>query len=95
MPEALAEFLIRFATEEGDLVVDPYGGSCTTAAVAERLGRRWLTSDLMGEYLRGGAERFRAAPGFCLGNDLVQGLSLRHLHPTMEGQQALPLGDAS
>lgn len=42
MPEKLAEFFVRFLTEEGDLVLDPFAGSNTTGAVAERLNRRWL-----------------------------------------------------
>ncbi len=45
-PEALLERVIKAATNEGDLVVDVFGGSGTTAAVAEKLGRRWITSDI-------------------------------------------------
>ncbi len=45
-PEALVSTLIQAASNEGDLVADFFAGSGTTAAVAERLGRRWITSDL-------------------------------------------------
>ncbi len=45
-PEALLERIIKSATREGDLVADFFGGSGTTGAVAERLGRRWLMADL-------------------------------------------------
>ncbi len=45
-PEALLERVIRASSNEGDLVADFFGGSGTTAAVAEKLGRRWITSDL-------------------------------------------------
>ncbi len=45
-PEALLERIIRASSNEGDLVADLFGGSGTTAAVAEKLGRRWITSDL-------------------------------------------------
>ncbi len=45
-PESLLERVIGTASDPGDLVVDFYGGSGTTAAVAERLGRRWITTDL-------------------------------------------------
>ena len=45
-PEALLERIIQAGSNEGDLVADIFGGSGTTAAVAERLGRRWITSDL-------------------------------------------------
>ncbi|MFD2837070.1 DNA methyltransferase [Azotobacter vinelandii] len=45
-PEALLERVINSACPENGLVADFFGGSGTTAAVAERLGRRWITSDL-------------------------------------------------
>jgi len=45
-PEALLERIITASTNEGDLVADFFCGSGTTAAVAERLGRRWIASDL-------------------------------------------------
>lgn len=45
-PEALLERIIKASSLEGDLVADFFCGSGTTAAVAEKLGRRWITSDL-------------------------------------------------
>ena len=45
-PEALLEILIKASSNEDDLVCDFFGGSGTTAAVAERLGRRWITTDI-------------------------------------------------
>lgn len=45
-PETLLERIIKASSNEGDLVCDFFGGSGTTAAVAERLGRRWITSDI-------------------------------------------------
>ncbi|MCH5178571.1 MAG: site-specific DNA-methyltransferase [Prevotellaceae bacterium] len=45
-PEKLLERIIKASSNEGDLVCDFFGGSGTTAAVAERLGRRWITSDI-------------------------------------------------
>lgn len=45
-PEKLLERIIYSASNEGDLVCDFFGGSGTTAAVAERLGRRWITCDI-------------------------------------------------
>ena len=45
-PEKLLERLIYSSSNEGDLVCDFFGGSGTTAAVAERLGRRWITTDI-------------------------------------------------
>ncbi|GAA0401109.1 site-specific DNA-methyltransferase [Micromonospora gifhornensis] len=45
-PETLLERIISATTNEGDLVADFFIGSGTTAAVAERLGRKWVASDL-------------------------------------------------
>jgi adenine-specific DNA-methyltransferase len=41
-PERLIERILRLATDEGDWVLDPFVGSGTTAAVAEKMGRRWV-----------------------------------------------------
>jgi SAM-dependent methyltransferase len=45
-PEALLERLVRLASDPGDLVADFFCGSGTTAAAAEKLGRRWIACDL-------------------------------------------------
>jgi DNA modification methylase len=45
-PEALIDNIIRASSNEGDLVADFFCGSGTTAAVAEKLGRKWIASDL-------------------------------------------------
>ena len=45
-PELLLERIILASTNENDLVADLFGGSGTTGAVAERLGRRWIMCDL-------------------------------------------------
>ncbi|MHB8987439.1 MAG: site-specific DNA-methyltransferase [Desulfobulbia bacterium] len=45
-PEALLERIIKASSNEGDLIADFFCGSGTTAAVAERLGRKWIVSDL-------------------------------------------------
>jgi adenine-specific DNA-methyltransferase len=45
-PEALLERIIKASSNEGDLVADFFSGSGTTAAVAEKLGRKWIVSDL-------------------------------------------------
>ncbi len=45
-PEALIERIIKFSSKEGDLVADFFCGSGTTLAVAEKLNRRWIGSDL-------------------------------------------------
>lgn len=57
-PAALPEFFIKLLTDEGDIVVDPFAGSNTSGAVAERLGRRWLAMELSKEYLEASKFRF-------------------------------------
>jgi site-specific DNA-methyltransferase (adenine-specific) len=50
-PEQLIERLVRASSREGQLVVDPFVGSGTTAVVAARLGRRWLAGDADARYV--------------------------------------------
>jgi DNA modification methylase len=45
-PEELLERIIRSSSNEGDIVADFFVGSGTTTAVSERLGRKWVASDL-------------------------------------------------
>ena len=57
-PALLPEFFIKMLTSEGDIVLDPFGGSMTTGAVAENLNRRWIGIDTVEEYLDGAKLRF-------------------------------------
>jgi len=57
-PTALPEFFVKFLTEKGDVVLDPFAGSNSTGEVAENLGRRWLAFELNREYLDGSKLRF-------------------------------------
>lgn len=50
-PKALPEFFVRFLTELGDLVVDPFAGSNTTGKTADELGRRWIAIERNRGYL--------------------------------------------
>lgn len=54
----LADFFIKFLTEPGDLVLDPFAGSNTTGASAERLKRRWISIEPNQEYVKGSYGRF-------------------------------------
>jgi site-specific DNA-methyltransferase (adenine-specific) len=56
MPEQLLGRIIRVCSNPGDVVLDPFGGSGTTLAVAKKLGRRWLGFELSANY----AARIRA-----------------------------------
>ena len=47
-PEALLEIILSHFSEKGDLVLDSFGGSGTTGAVAHKMGRRWIMIE-MGE----------------------------------------------
>ena len=57
-PARLPEYFIRMLTDEGDLVVDPFGGSCVTGEVAESLRRKWVCCELNEAYLKGALSRF-------------------------------------
>jgi site-specific DNA-methyltransferase (cytosine-N4-specific) len=58
MPLRLADFFIRFLTDEGDLVMDPFGGSNTTGSAADQLRRKWITIEKDSNYVDGSQGRF-------------------------------------
>lgn len=60
-PEAVPRQIILLASDRGDVVYDPMAGSNTTGKVAADLGRRWISSDPMLEYVRSSQLRFDAA----------------------------------
>jgi site-specific DNA-methyltransferase (cytosine-N4-specific) len=60
MPIDLANFFINFLTEKSDLVLDPFGGSCTTGKSAEDLKRKWICVEQNKEYLIGAKGRFKS-----------------------------------
>lgn len=57
-PHKLPEFFIKMLTDEGDLVVDIFGGSCTTGEVCDNLKRKWKCFELDRNYLAASAFRF-------------------------------------
>jgi len=59
MPINLAEFFIKFLTDPGDRVLDPFGGSNTTGRAAENLGRKWVAIEKERDYVRGSRGRFQ------------------------------------
>ncbi len=61
MPLALALFLVEYLSRPGDLVVDPFGGTLTTAKACQMLSRSWLACEMMAEYLMAGRLRFDPA----------------------------------
>lgn len=61
MPEQIPEFFIRFLTDEGDMIMDPFAGSNTTGAASERLRRRWISVEIDENYVNGSRIRFQNA----------------------------------
>lgn len=57
-PAALPQFFIQLLTSYGDIVMDPFAGSNTTGAVAEKLERRWIAVELVESYLEASKLRF-------------------------------------
>ncbi|HYW20503.1 MAG TPA: site-specific DNA-methyltransferase [Nodularia sp. (in: cyanobacteria)] len=57
-PAKFAEFFIKFLTDEGDIVLDPFAGSNTTGFVAQTWERRWISFELNEDYLQGSLYRF-------------------------------------
>jgi DNA modification methylase len=60
-PQALPEFFVKYLTNPGDVVLDPFAGSNVTGAAAEALGRQWIGIELDPNYVR--ASKFRFEPG--------------------------------
>lgn len=60
MPELLVEFFVKFLSDPGDLVLDPFAGSNTTGSVAERLGRDWVGFEADPAYAEASKIRFAA-----------------------------------
>jgi DNA modification methylase len=46
-------------TDEGDIVLDPFGGSGSTGAAAEGMARNWMTMEINEDYIRGSKMRFQ------------------------------------
>jgi len=62
-PEALLERVIKLSSNQDDLVLDSFCGSGTTATVAEKLGRRWITCDLGRFAIHTARKRLLGVPG--------------------------------
>ncbi len=57
-PAELPEYFIRMLTDPGNLVVDPFAGSCVTGEVCKRLDRQWRCIELSDEYCEAALGRF-------------------------------------
>jgi len=58
-PIGIPEFFIRMLTDKGDIVLDPFAGSCVTGEASEKTQRRWICCDTVPEYLQGALGRFQ------------------------------------
>ncbi|MFN7949671.1 MAG: site-specific DNA-methyltransferase [Blastocatellia bacterium] len=94
-PAKLPEFFIRFLTEPGDLVVDIFAGSNTTGAVADSLGRRWLSFETEISYVASSVFRFFDSPTEAFQrkvfNEIIEGkhVNLRNLNGLTVRQESL------
>jgi len=90
MPEQLLGRIIKACSNEGDLVVDPFAGSGTTLAVAKKLGRKYLGTEISEQYVAEIRARLsRIKPG-----DLLDGAEdpLTSVAATAEGTIRTPDG---
>ena len=60
-PLALMKYLIKLVTREGQIVLDPFLGSGTTAVAAKQLGRNYIGIELSKEYCKIAYERLKNA----------------------------------
>ena len=99
-PEALLERIIRASSNEGMLVADFFGGSGVTAAVANRLGRRFIHCDIGINSVETARDRLRRAGAEFEVLEIKDGVSLyrnpaqtmeklRRLIPGLHGEDAL------
>jgi site-specific DNA-methyltransferase (cytosine-N4-specific) len=79
-PASLPEYFVRMLTDVGDVVLDPFAGSCVTGEVCERLSRQWICIELREDFLEGARGRFTEAP--------------RSRRPTAISQEGI-MGDAN
>jgi site-specific DNA-methyltransferase (cytosine-N4-specific) len=60
-PPGVPEFFVRFLTQPGQTVLDPFAGSNVTGQVSEAQGRRWIAVEINGDYVAGSMLRFAEA----------------------------------
>lgn len=57
-PIGIPEYFIRMVTDRGDLILDPFAGSCVTGEACESMSRRWICCEIVDEYIQGALGRF-------------------------------------
>lgn len=92
-PEALPEWFIRLFTDEGDLVLDPFVGSGTTCAVAQRLRRNSVGIELMAEYCELAESETVSSEMLLMENGLKYGENNRHRNNGIHRRKPAPAAD--
>ncbi len=62
MPESVLERIIKVSSNEGDLILDPFAGTGTTAFVANKFGRNYVTIEISEEYYKVTKDRLKNIP---------------------------------
>lgn len=82
-PEALLERIIKASSNPGGLVLDPFAGTFTTCAVAQRLGRRTIGIEMQAEYIKIGLRRLSLATHF--NGEELKSLEKSYTHKNKNG----------
>ena len=91
MPRTLVEFFLRFLTDEGDAVLDPFAGSNTTGAVAESLARRWISVEADWTYASHSIGRFDPSSL----TETCKEINVAEVPPNLDGARFHPTADSS
>ncbi len=83
-PSEIPRFFIEFLTDTKDLVVDPFAGSNTTGAIAEQLGRKWISIEKDKQYAADSRLRFQIGEWAESGD--TEESQVRFVFPSARGQ---------
>jgi len=85
-PAAIPEFFLRFLTDPGDLVLDPFAGSCVSGEVSEKLDRRWICTEIEETYLLGAKGRFGDSQSKSAQSQVHRGPGIGSLWDSLAGE---------
>jgi site-specific DNA-methyltransferase (adenine-specific) len=88
-PEALLERIIRASSNPGNLVLDPFSGTFTTCAIAQRLGRKSIGIEMQSEYVKIGLRRLEIVTHFK--DELLRSPDKTHIRKNVNGIKATPI----
>jgi adenine-specific DNA-methyltransferase len=84
-PEKLIERILGISTVAGDLVLDCFAGSGTTAAVAQKLGRRWIIADINKGAIQTASKRLQR-----IISEQIETAQKRQTQPALMAEEAQP-----